>query len=743
MQPIADQKFFNQTLPNANSTKYSLKLGMGSLTNSTTSEIRWNTTLLTALNDDMFRRLAPAVAFLVATMVVGAVGNIIVCYIFCRKLRPSSQNFLLLSLGSFDLASCCIGIPSEIFDIRHYYMYESLIGCKTMRFLTTLPNLASVLMLLVIAADRYRKICKPLHHQMHRCHVKISLVIIVVFASLFSTPTLFIYGHRILPTPIPGEFGYDCSISETHRSQQYHVMYEGLFCALFIVCTVALVLIYVKIWRETKRHIKYMKTHAMFGSGFLGDKYNASSGTSDENISDSRRNSEATSMNSVGVQRCFICVRGKTRKKCVQLVDVDASKSVVTPVIKLNSPQMGRANSVVPESYSSVLKIKHKTADVSTPSEVFELGLANKKENVSLGWFPNSDNDIQCGVPEGINNEEEERQIYDATDDDDPFLGDIKQRKKSESLSNSFENRAEDHRKSDTKPGSRRPKSCIYSLEPQCNSQDTDKQSSKFSDTKHNKSFQLCLYSKERNNDNEDDRQSILSDNNEVDDIPGSVLHSMETNSKVRDVPQAITPTDPVCQDHRCNNLREKTQRNIEQYSLSRQDSYSSQSCSDNESVELDNFQSKRVSFSRDLDDCDYSPPVIDVLEVSETNCLKLQRSRSDQSLLSAKRSKKALRSTRMTILAFAITLGFIISYLPYLILALLRSVVANFGHEFDDVSLNVYNIFLRSYFANNVINVFVYSFMHLEFRTQLSHLWKRLTRSGPGDRNCHISGRV
>lgn len=166
-------------------------------------------------------------------------------------------------------------------------------------------------------------------------------------------------------------------------------------------------------------------------------------------------------------------------------------------------------------------------------------------------------------------------------------------------------------------------------------------------------------------------------------------------------------------------------------------------SLNSNLNVQLDGLKSKRVSFSKDLDDYEYSSPVICTEEIPKSDFPnKLQRSRSEQSLLAAKRSQKALKSTRTTILAFAITVGFIVSYLPYLILAILRSVIENFGQQFDYASLNVYNIFLRSYFVNNVLNIFVYSYMHLEFRMQLSELWQRLTQSVSKDRALDAKGR-
>lgn len=90
-------------------------------------------------------------------------------------------------------------------------------------------------------------------------------------------------------------------------------------------------------------------------------------------------------------------------------------------------------------------------------------------------------------------------------------------------------------------------------------------------------------------------------------------------------------------------------------------------------------------------------------------------------------RARKALRTVRPTIIAFVITIGFIISYLPYLVLSMVHLVVTEFDHHLDGASLIFYNIFLRSYLANNVINIFVYGSMNSEFRTEMVKLWKKI----------------
>ena len=92
------------------------------------------TSILMEMNNAMFIRLSPAIAFLALLMAVGILGNLAICFIFAFKLGASTQNFLLLSIGVFDLLSCTLGIPAEILDMRHYFLFESAEICKLMRY---------------------------------------------------------------------------------------------------------------------------------------------------------------------------------------------------------------------------------------------------------------------------------------------------------------------------------------------------------------------------------------------------------------------------------------------------------------------------------------------------------------------------------------------------------------------------------------------------------------------------------
>ncbi|KAK7478658.1 hypothetical protein BaRGS_00030121 [Batillaria attramentaria] len=115
---------------------------------------------------------------------------------------------------------------------------------------------------------------------------------------------------------------------------------------------------------------------------------------------------------------------------------------------------------------------------------------------------------------------------------------------------------------------------------------------------------------------------------------------------------------------------------------------------------------SRRNSGPRDLS----SPVAADSPEIP--------RKRTKTSQVSVK-ILKSLKASKLTVIALAVTLVFVVSYLPHLCLIITRTVVEDFDRQQTGAGLVFYNIFLRSYFVNSVANVFIYSAMNTEFRVE------------------------
>ncbi|CAI9736338.1 orexin receptor type 2-like [Octopus vulgaris] len=83
-------------------------------------------------------------------------------------------------------------------------------------------------------------------------------------------------------------------------------------------------------------------------------------------------------------------------------------------------------------------------------------------------------------------------------------------------------------------------------------------------------------------------------------------------------------------------------------------------------------------------------------------------------------RQSNSVRVSRTTVIMFLITLLWIVSYLPHLVMVTCEIVVEDFRTSLGTTGDVLYNLSFRSYFFNNAINPFIYGIFNLRFRKEL-----------------------
>ncbi|KAL3890835.1 hypothetical protein ACJMK2_003110 [Sinanodonta woodiana] len=118
---------------------------------------------LDELNERKVQMLIPVIAYISIAMVFGTFGNALVLYIniFFLKLRNSTHRHFIVFLALADITFCMIGDPFIIGVLTHPYKFTNVLACKSIRAFTYCNAVISVLVLFVIAFDRYRRICRP------------------------------------------------------------------------------------------------------------------------------------------------------------------------------------------------------------------------------------------------------------------------------------------------------------------------------------------------------------------------------------------------------------------------------------------------------------------------------------------------------------------------------------------------------------------------------------------------------
>ncbi|XP_071111711.1 cholecystokinin receptor-like [Haliotis cracherodii] len=207
--------------------------------------------------DDIYAiQVLPAVLILAILMLVGVIGNSLVCYIYLVKLKPNVVTYFISSLALLDFLNCVISIPYEIAVMRYNYTFGTSNACRIVPVMIYFISLTSAFVLVGVAVDRFRKICKPLKKQVTPFMAKVAVGICCVGGTVVSVPVIILYGPSTITTH---DFinGSRCSVADEYKGTTFQIVYHGTELIIFIMCTTSLIVLYALIWRQLARQIRF------------------------------------------------------------------------------------------------------------------------------------------------------------------------------------------------------------------------------------------------------------------------------------------------------------------------------------------------------------------------------------------------------------------------------------------------------------------------------------------------------
>ncbi|XP_060553077.1 uncharacterized protein LOC132714268 [Ruditapes philippinarum] len=220
---------------------------------------------LEELNNLEVKELIPAIMYIIVLMICGVIGNSLVLYIYYFRFKPSNHRYFILTLGVCDFITSAVCMPFLIADALHPFMFTSIITCKIFRYITYNTALISIFTLFVIAVERYRKICKPLHNQITLPFARRILVGIVFLTStVFALPSFILYGHTSVSTGYGNTSGVACFTDDKFCDTRIPMVYNSiLFVIVFILGTV-MVFCYTKIAHQRHIRAKFSKARKRY-----------------------------------------------------------------------------------------------------------------------------------------------------------------------------------------------------------------------------------------------------------------------------------------------------------------------------------------------------------------------------------------------------------------------------------------------------------------------------------------------
>ena len=201
-------------------------------------------------------RQIPLFIFLFLIAIFGSAGNILVLYVYKLKYVSSSCRTFVLFLSAVDLFSASVGIPVEILFLFYEFDFRLIGLCKLSVFLNSWPTLTSGFVLVAIAVDRYRKICKPF---MWQIKPKIAIYVCMfcaILAFTFSWISPVIYGIKQSENSRYNLNVSECAVTDDMHETVLPVINNVSFALLFVGALVSMSVMYIFIVLEIKAFAK-------------------------------------------------------------------------------------------------------------------------------------------------------------------------------------------------------------------------------------------------------------------------------------------------------------------------------------------------------------------------------------------------------------------------------------------------------------------------------------------------------
>lgn len=190
----------------------------------------------------------PSITFLTLNLLIGVIGNSVVIYVygFCMKATP--MNSFIVSLAILDIVTCSVGIPLMILQDMLPYIVTSNPTCKLMHFVYSTTIIASSLVLVTIAVDRYRRICQPLSGQLNVTQVRLTTILLVIIATVTCIPVILMAGALEEYSEFVDLQRKFCYLEAGYINSVYSAVFYSYKSAVILITIIITSYCYFRIW---------------------------------------------------------------------------------------------------------------------------------------------------------------------------------------------------------------------------------------------------------------------------------------------------------------------------------------------------------------------------------------------------------------------------------------------------------------------------------------------------------------
>ncbi|XP_052064390.1 cholecystokinin receptor-like [Mytilus californianus] len=219
-----------------------------------------NSNAVSVWNSKLSKILIPNNIVLSLYIFLGIIGNTTVIIVYRFRMRKKSEDrYFIPILAVSDLAGATVcgsfGIALNMMQSEFYNKHL----CKAWWFFAAFTTYMSILLLLIIATQRYLKLCRPQGHQMKQFHKRLAVGLSLGLASLLALPTTALYGSVDFPNADGSVVGARCSkLKEVNKTLS--LLYGVIIIIILLTSMTIMIFFYSRIGHKVYIHFKYKKS---------------------------------------------------------------------------------------------------------------------------------------------------------------------------------------------------------------------------------------------------------------------------------------------------------------------------------------------------------------------------------------------------------------------------------------------------------------------------------------------------
>ncbi|XP_063398881.1 cholecystokinin receptor-like [Mytilus trossulus] len=215
-----------------------------------------NSNAVSVWNSKLSKILIPNIIVLSLYIFLGIIGNTTVIIVYRFRMRKKSEDrYFIPILAVSDLAGATVcgsfGIALNMMQTE----FTSTRLCKAWWFFAAFTQYMSVLLLLIIATQRYLKVCKPQRHQMKQFHKRLAVGLSFGVAFVSAAPITALYGSVDFPNSDGSIIGTRCSkLKEVNKTLT--LLYGIVIIIMLLTSMTIMIFFYIRIGHKVYVHFK-------------------------------------------------------------------------------------------------------------------------------------------------------------------------------------------------------------------------------------------------------------------------------------------------------------------------------------------------------------------------------------------------------------------------------------------------------------------------------------------------------